>query len=204
MMETVSGTPIIRQRILKFIYPVVSLAGKFAGADKRSKTNKDGRKPLTPIYPLQILLNNGTEIPVVKFKGRKLLIVNTASDCGYTAQYDGLQKLSESYRDKLVVIGFPSNDFKEQEKGSDESIAQFCRINYGVDFPLARKSKVTHGEGQHPVFAWLSDPKLNGWCDREPRWNFSKYLLNEEGMLTHYFDTVVEPLDPLVLRAIES
>lgn len=203
-METASNTPTFRQRLLKLIYPVVSLAGKFVSADKRSQANVDNRKPVTSIYELEIQLNNGTEVPVGIFKGKKILVVNTASDCGYTAQYDGLQKLSEAYRERLTVIGFPSNDFKDQEKGSDESIAQFCRINYGVDFPLAKKSKVTRGGNQHPIFAWLSDPNMNGWCNRQPRWNFSKYLLNEEGMLTHYFDTIVEPLDPMVIRAIES
>jgi glutathione peroxidase len=203
-MEPVLHPSTLRQRILKLIYPVVSLAGKLVSSEKRSQSNVNNRKPATPVYNLLIQMNDGSEIPLENFKGKKLLVVNTASDCGYTAQYDGLQKLSEAYRDRLTIIGFPSNDFKEQEKGSDESIAQFCRINYGVDFPLAKKSKVTRGEGQNPVFTWLSDPQKNGWCEHQPRWNFSKYLLNEDGTLTHFFDTVVEPLDPMVIKAIES
>jgi len=103
----------------------------------------------------------------------------------------------------LVIIGFPANDFKEQEKGDDEEIAAFCKINYGVTFPLAKKSSVISGPSQNIIFHWLSHAKENGWLNRQPTWNFSKYLVNEEGVLTHYFDPGVSPLSDDVLKAVE-
>ena len=121
------------------------------------------------------------------------MLVNTASNCGYTAQYKELEELYEKYKNQLVIIGFPANDFKEQEKGSDEEIAQFCRVNYGISFPLSKKSVVIKSPEQNPVFRWLTDKSRNGWNDKPPTWNFSKYLVNEEGTLTHYFDPAIPP-----------
>ena len=120
--------------------------------------------------------------------------MNTASDCGYTGQYDDLQKLSEAYKNKIVVIGFPANDFKEQEKGSDEEIAAFCRINFGVSFPLMQKSSVKKGAGQNKIFEWLTDSSKNGWNSQQPSWNFCKYIVDEQGRLTNYFGSTIEPL----------
>jgi glutathione peroxidase len=133
-----------------------------------------------------------------------LLLVNTASECGYTPQYKELQALQENYKNKLVVIGFPSNDFKEQEKLNDDEISRFCEINFGVTFPLGSKSTVKKTGDQNGVFKWLSSPEQNGWNSQEPKWNFSKYLVNENGMLTHYFDPSVSPLDEAVVNAIVS
>jgi len=101
-----------------------------------------------------------------------------------------------------VIIGFPANDFKEQEKGSDEEIAQFCKLNYGVDFPLAKKGTVIKGNNQQRVFQWLSDKSKNGWNDKQPSWNFSKYLINEQGILMNYFDPAISPLSGEVKKAI--
>ncbi len=137
-------------------------------------------------------------------KGKKILLVNTASNCGYTNQYNDLQKLHQRYSDKLVVLGFPANDFKEQEKGNDEEIAQFCQVNFGVSFPLAKKSRVVKSVEQNPVFNWLTDKSKNGWTNKQPSWNFAKYLVNENGILTHYFDPSISPLDKQVISAIES
>ena len=137
-------------------------------------------------------------------KGKKLLLVNTASDCGYTNQYDDLQKLSQEYQDTLTVIAFPANDFKEQEKGSDEDIGNFCRINFGVTFPIALKGPVVKGDSQQMVFRWLTDKTKNGWNSKPPSWNFSKYLVSEEGVLMYYFDAAVSPLSEEVKRAIEQ
>jgi len=102
----------------------------------------------------------------------------------------------------LEIIAFPANDFKEQEKGPDEAIAAFCSINYGVSFPLVKKSIVIKGVAQHPVFRWLTDKGLNGWNDKPPSWNFAKYLVNEEGVLTHYFEPAVSPLSDAVRKAV--
>jgi glutathione peroxidase len=129
--------------------------------------------------------------------------VNTASDCGYSNQYNQLQELSQKYKDKLVVLGFPANDFKEQEKGSDQEIAAFCKANYGVSFPLMSKSVVIRSDQQNPVFQWLTDSSRNGWNNKQPGWNFSKYIVDEKGMLTHYFGSSVSPLSKDVLKAIE-
>ena len=115
-----------------------------------------------------------------------------------------LQKLYETNKDKLVVIGFPANDFKEQEKGTDNEIAAFCKKNYGISFPLAAKSSVIKGEQQNEIFKWLSDKKLNGWNDQQPTWNFSKYLVNENGVLINYFDPAVSPASDEIKNAISK
>jgi glutathione peroxidase len=112
--------------------------------------------------------------------------------------------LSKQYKDKLVVIGFPANDFKEQEKGTDAAIAEFCKKNFGVTFPLMQKSVVIKSPLQNPVFQWLTDSARNGWNNKNPTWNFSKYLVNENGVLTNYFDPSVSPLNSEVLNAIDK
>ena len=136
-------------------------------------------EPKVSFYSLKARANNGSEMDFEKFKGKKVLLVNTASDCGLTPQYEELQTLYEKYNDKLTVIGFPANDFKDQEKGSDKQIAEFCKINYGITFPLAQKSTVIKNETQNEVFRWLSDKNKNGWNYQAPTWNFSKYLEEE-------------------------
>ena len=147
-------------------------------------------------------MNTGKELKFDSLKGKKILLVNTASDCGYTGQYDDLQKLYQDYSDRLMVIGFPANDFKQQEKGNDEEIAQFCKLNFGVTFPLAKKSPVIKGEDQQEVFRWLTDKTKNGWNNKQPSWNFSKYLVDEKGILTSYFDPAVSPLSEEVIGAV--
>jgi glutathione peroxidase len=191
----------LRQKILKWIYPLLIRFKKIRGENKNLEQPKV-LIPKLPLHDLSVLLNNGAELPLASLKGRKLLIVNTASNCGYTGQYAELQELYERYKDRLVVLGFPSNDFKKQEKGTDEEIARFCQVNYGVSFPLAKKS-VVRGAGQNPVFQWLTHKERNGWNEQQPSWNFAKYLVNEEGALTHYFDPAVSPLSLQVIRAID-
>ena len=142
----------IRQRVLKAIYPAFTWWGRISGKNSKVFTNESPAAPPQSLYDLSIALNNGDSIPLSTYKGKKILMVNTASDCGYTDQYEELQKLYEENKNKLVVIGFPANDFKEQEKGSDEEIAQFCKLNYGVTFPLAKKSAVIPGLIKIPCF----------------------------------------------------
>ena len=197
------GMITFRQRLMKLVYPVVMALNKFAGKSNKTIKNTSVTTPNESFYDLEIELNNGSLFPLSQTKGRKVLIVNTASDCGYTGQYKELQELWQKFSDKLVVIGFPSNDFKEQEKGSDEEIAAFCQVNYGVTFPLAKKSAVT-GNEQNPVFRWLSDKKMNGWNDQVPAWNFSKYLVNEEGVLVRYFDPGVSPMSNELLDLLKK
>lgn len=192
-----------RQKILKAIYPVWMWWTKAKGKNITSLAN-DTVQPPVSFYSLQSIQNNGAVFDFEKLRGKKVLLVNTASDCGYTHQYDDLQKLSQQFPDKLMVLGFPANDFKEQEKGTDEEIAEFCRLNYGVSFPMMQKSVVKKGKEQHPVFQWLTDSTKNGWCNKQPSWNFSKYIVNEEGMLTHYFGSSISPLSDAFIRAIEK
>ena len=192
-----------RQKILKSIYPVLMGASKLLGKKSRTINNTLRIKPETSFYTLTDTLNNGETFSFETLRGKKVLLVNTASDCGYTNQYEELQKLYEQYKNKLVVIGFPSNDFKEQEKGSDDEIRNFCEINYGVTFPVALKGSVARSNHQQNVFQWLTDKTKNGWSNHPPSWNFSKYLVSEEGVLMNYFGPAVSPLSKQVKMAIE-
>jgi len=191
-----------RQRFLKAVYPVLMWFTKLTG--KNSTALSGTKEPPVSFYTQQAVLNNGNTLDFNSLKGKKVLLVNTASQCGYTGQYDDLQKLSEQYKDKLLVLGFPANDFKEQEKGSDEEIAEFCKINFGVTFPLIQKSSVKKSPQQHPVFQWLTDAAKNGWNNKPPTWNFSKYLVDENGTLIHYFDPSVAPLSDEIIKAVEE
>ena len=142
---------------------------------------------------------NGEVISMSSFKGKKVLVVNVASQCGYTPQYEGLQTLYETYSDSLVVLGFPSNDFLWQEPGNNSEIKTFCQRTYGVTFPMFSKIHVK-GRKQHTIYDWLSDSKLNGWNDKNPSWNFNKYLLDEKGNLIEWFGANLEPLDTMITR----
>lgn len=190
---TYQKTMTFRQNLLRLAYPVITFGSRLANKNSKSIVQDKAVDPAVSLYTIPVVLNDGSSITLDQFKGKKILIVNTASDCGYTGQYEGLQKLHERFADKLVVIGFPANNFKQQEKGSDADIAAFCKKNYGVDFLLAQKSDVIKGAGQHPVFQWLTDPAKNGWNDKAPSWNFSKYLISENGQLTGFFESAVEP-----------
>ena len=142
---------------------------------------------------------NGEIISMDAYKGKKVLVVNVASRCGYTPQYEGLQTLYETYQDSLVVLGFPSNDFMWQEPGSNTEIKTFCQRTYGVTFPMFSKIHVK-GRKKHPIYDWLSDGKLNGWNDDSPSWNFNKYLLDEKGALIELYGAAIEPLDTLITQ----
>jgi len=193
----------MRQRLLKAIYPVTMWVSRLK-KKKLVAVNDPSVTPPQSIYDISIQLNTGKTVLLQQYAGKKLLLVNTASDCGYTAQYAELQRLYEMFSDELVIIGFPANDFNEQEKGSDAQIAQFCQVNYGVTFPLAKKCVAVKRADQHPVFKWLSHKEQNGWNDLPPSWNFSKYLVNENGVLTHYFEPAVSPLSNVVMQALQG
>lgn len=184
----------VKQSVLKAIYPVLMKAGKWFGIKAGIERNVNSVKPKTSFYNLQATANGGTLISFNDLKGKNVLLVNTASECGYTNQFDELKELHNLYKSDLVIIGFPANDFKEQEKGSNEEIAAFCQVNFGVPFLLAKKSSVVKGTQQNPVYQWLTDKNKNGWNDKAPEWNFSKYLINKQGMLSHYFGPGISPL----------
>lgn len=191
----------LRQRFLKALYPAWMLLSKISGKGNK-KISKEDVIPPVSFYSLTTQLNNGEILDFNTFRGKKVLLVNTASNCGFTGQYDDLEKISRKYKDNLVVLGFPANDFKEQEKGTDEEIAQFCKIHFGVSFPLMKKSVVIRSEEQNPVYQWLTHAEKNGWCNKQPSWNFSKYLVNEKGSLVNYFDPSVSPTSQEVIKAL--
>lgn len=152
------------------------------------------KKAPTSIFEIPLKDIQGRDVTLSGFRGKRILIVNTASECGYTPQYEALQKLHESYGDRVAVLGFPSNDFGGQEPGSEQEIKNFCQTRFHVTFPLFSKV-VTNGAGIHPLYTWLTDPVLNGWNAERPSWNFCKYLVDEEGNLLHFFSSAVDPLD---------
>lgn len=191
-----------RQKLLKAIYPAWMWWAKLTGKNTTELSNQQKKPPLS-FYSLKGTLNDGTTLDFATLKGKKILLVNTASDCGYTNQYSDLQKLSDDNPTNLVVIAFPANDFKQQEKGTDEEIAEFCKANYNISFPLMKKSTVIKGPGQHEVFQWLTDSTKNGWNMEQPSWNFTKYLVNGEGVLTNYFGSSISPLSKDILDAIK-
>ena len=192
-----------KQSVLKTLYPAIMWTSKASGR-KQIQTNKANAIPLVSFYTLTAKDINGNEFKFSDLKGKKVLIVNTASNCGFTAQYEALEQLSHQFADQLIIVGIPSNDFKEQEAADNATIVNFCKKNYGVTFPLLEKSSVIKGNQQNEVHKWLSDMTINGWCHQEPAWNFCKYLVNEQGVLTHYFPMTVDPLAPEVVAAIET
>ena len=183
-----------RQNILKAFYPLLMRLSKSSNKNAKKTRNKDDIKPVIPFYSLTATDIKGAKINFSLFKGKKIVIVNTASDCGYTAQYAELQELYNGSEEKFNLLGFPSNDFANQEKGNDDAIATFCKNNYSITFPLMKKSVVIKKAGQNEIYEWLTDPGKNGWNSQQPDWNFSKYIINEEGILTHYFGPAVSPL----------
>lgn len=191
-----------RQKVLKAIYPLFTGYKKLFGKGTKVLSNKNNIPPVHSFYNLSVELNDGNLLRFDSLKGKKVLLVNTASDCGFTAQYNDLEELQKKFKDQILVIGFPANDFKQQEKGTDSEIAEFCKKNFGVTFPLVKKGSVVKSRDQGKVFQWLTDKNQNGWNDKQPGWNFSKFLVNEQGVLTNYFDPAVSPMSDEVLMAI--
>jgi len=154
-------------------------------------------------YDLSIKsLDGKSTIVFSQFKGKKVLLVNVASKCGYTPQYEGLEKLYEANKNKLVIIGFPCNQFLSQESGSAEEIATFCKKNYGVTFPLTEKINVK-GTEQHPVYQWLTNKENNGVKDVTVKWNFGKFLIDEKGQFIEYFPSGTEPLSDEIAKHLK-
>ena len=154
----------------------------------------DNTKPAESIYNLKIKSLDGSAINLNDFKGKKILFVNVASKCGFTPQYADLQKLHEKYKKNLVIIGVPCNQFMNQEPGSNEEIASFCQKNYGVTFLISEKVDVK-GKNQHPLYSWLTTKYKNGVLDSSVKWNFQKYLIDENGRLLEMFASNVNPME---------
>jgi len=153
------------------------------------------------IYDIAINDISNKPISLPEFKGKKILFVNVASQCGFTKQYAELQKLSETYKDQLTVIGLPCNQFGSQEPGDADQIQEFCSLNFGVDFLITEKIHVK-GNKQHPLYAWLTSKNLNGKKNSKVRWNFQKYLVDEQGDLIDYFYSTTKPMSSKITSKI--
>ena len=155
-------------------------------------------------YDFKVNTIDGKEFDFAQLKGKKVMVVNTASECGLTPQYEELQKLYETYKDKnFVIVGFPANNFGGQEPGSDAQIASFCKENYGVTFPMMSKISVKGGD-MHEVYHFLTEKEKNGLQDSEVGWNFQKYLLDEQGELVMVVEPRILPTDPSIVKWIET
>lgn len=168
---------------------------------KSTLAAKSGEVSNSSIYEMKLKLNNGDLISLSKFKGKKLMFVNVASRCGFTSQYKKLQQLYEKKNDVLEIIAIPCNDFGRQEPGSAEDIKRFCESNYKVTFTIADKQNIK-SRTRSELYNWLSDPALNGWNDQLPSWNFCKYLIDENGELTHFFKSNVDPVGEKIFPLI--
>ncbi len=156
------------------------------------------------IYDFEVKGLDGSTIDFANFKGQEILIVNTASKCGFTPQYEGLQQLHEKYRDKLVIVGFPANNFGKQEPGTDEDIAAFCNKEFGITFFMASKVDVKDPELMAPIYKWLTSKEENGYQDTDIRWNFHKFLIDEEGRLIGSYRSKVKPMSEELQSAIQK
>lgn len=152
-------------------------------------------------FDLQANSLDGAPVSMDQFKGKKVIVLNVASKCGYTPQYADWEAFFRQYGAQVVVLGFPCNDFMSQEPGNASEIAAFCEKNYGVTFPMFEKVHVK-GTDKSPVYQWLTDPAQNGWNSQEPSWNFCKYVIDEQGRLTHFFGSKIKPADQEFRQAV--
>jgi glutathione peroxidase len=159
------------------------------------------KEPIKSIYNISINTLDGKKVDLNQFKGKKILFVNVASECGFTPQYADLQKLHEQYAEKLVVIGLPCNQFGKQEPGNAMQIQSFCEKNYGVSFIMTEKIDVK-GDNQHPIYQWLTSKELNGVASSSVKWNFQKYLVDENGNYIDVFYSITNPLSEKITKKI--
>ncbi|WP_447640873.1 MULTISPECIES: glutathione peroxidase [Chitinophagaceae] len=182
--------------ILGTVLLLIACASFIPKKDKMESKKKN-------IYDFKIEGLDGSTIDFSKFKGKKILIVNTASKCGYTPQYEGLEKLYEAHKDKLVIVGFPSDNFGGQEFQDNKDISSFCQKNYGVTFPLTTRVDVK-GANITPVYQYLTQKSENGVLDATISWNFNKFYIDEKGHLIAHFDSKVTPDNPELLKYIDG
>lgn len=181
---------------------VFVFAGLACGFKKVAARPESGiQEPTASIYDFKMPSITGEEIDFKQYKGKKLLIVNTASECGFTPQYKDLQKLHELHGNNLVILGFPANNFGEQEPGTNSEIASFCKENYAVTFQMFGKISV-EGSDMAPLYQWLSDKSKNGWNEEAPNWNFCKYYINEQGELMKFYASAINPMSEELLKDI--
>ena len=189
---------------MKLFYILLLSLASCLGQTKSKPANMQNHSPVnSKFYTFKLNDLDGIVIDFAKYKGKKVLIVNTASECGFTPQYKELQKLHETYGDKITVLGFPCNDFGGQEPGTATNIQSFCEKNYGVTFQMFDKVAVK-GKAIAPLYEWLTTKTQNGWNEQAPTWNFCKYLVNEEGELVKFFPSGVSPLGNEIIDAISK
>ncbi len=157
---------------------------------------------MTSIYDIKINSLQGKPINLKDFEGKHILFVNVASKCGFTPQYKGLEELHQNYKDKLVVIGVPCNQFGSQEPGSSEEIQEFCEVNYGVSFLITEKINVK-GQNQHPLYSWLTNKDFNSKKSSSVKWNFQKYLVDNNGKLIDYYFSITKPTSSKITKHIK-
>jgi glutathione peroxidase len=175
--------------------------GQPQSAIRKESAAQTPNTPAMSFHSLQATTLSGQPFDFATLKGKKVVVLNVASKCGYTKQYADWEAYFKKHSDKVVVLGFPSNQFMNQEPGSAEDIAAFCQKNYGVSFPMFDKVQVK-GNDKHAVYQWLTDPAKNGWNDQEPGWNFSKYVVDENGTLVAFFPSAVLPTDAEFVKSI--
>ncbi|MDB5201966.1 MAG: Glutathione peroxidase [Ferruginibacter sp.] len=179
--------------MIKLIALSAALFSCMAPSNNTVSMNAEPMPVTKSIYDFKVESLDGGKIDFSSFKGKKILVVNTASECGYTPQYKDLQALYEKYKDRLVIVGFPANNFGGQEPGTNTEIKTFCEKNYGVSFPMAAKISVK-GEDMAPIYQWLTHKDQNGVLDAEIKWNFNKFLIDENGHMVAYFPSKVTPM----------
>ncbi len=186
---------------MKKIFIILLSVGAFfqSCTQQKNEISQDKNTPMKTIYDYKVESIDGKEINFADFKGKKILIVNTASECGFTPQYKDLEQVSKEYADKVVVVGFPANNFGGQEPGSNTEIGAFCEKNYGVTFPLAAKVSVK-GDDIAPIFSYLSNKDLNGVKNTAIMWNFTKFLVDENGKLIDSFISTTKPTSEAITK----
>lgn len=181
---------------------LTALAVPFTQKTTLSRPEEIESSAATNIYQFKMKTIDGKQIDFSQFKGKKIVVLNTASQCGYTPQYADWEKFHKENKD-IVVLGFPANEFGGQEPGSNSEIASFCQKNYGVSFQMMEKV-VVKGEAKCSLYSWLSDKSKNGWNEKEPSWNFCKYVINEKGELINFFASGIKPTSPEFLAALNK
>lgn len=194
---------------MKVLYTILTIALLIACKEAPKETvamnnTKTTLQQPESIYQFKVKTIDGKDFDFASLKGKKIMIVNTASKCGYTPQYKDLEQLYETYKDdNFVIVGFPANNFAQQEPGTNQEIAEFCELNYGVTFPMMAKISVK-GDDMHPVYQFLTEKSKNGFKDSEVGWNFQKYLIDENGHVVDVIPSKIVPTDPAIINWIKK
>ena len=184
-----------------FVFIFIGINGTWSQTKKANKMNNDYKSNIEDITDIPFLTMSGDSVSLNKYKGKIILLVNVASKCGFTSQYSKLEELYQSYKDKeLIIIGFPANNFGNQEPGTDQEILNFCQTNYGVTFPVMSKISVK-GKDKHPLYVYLTE---NSSFSGEVKWNFSKFLIDQNGEVVGRFAPQTKPNSKKIINTIES